>query len=51
MVNNFIEQCYEDNNGVLYNTEQLLEMVKDWEDPNPPLVVKEYDGILSLIHI
>ena len=47
MVNNFIEQCYEDNNGVLYNTEQLLEMVKDWEDPNPPLVVKEYDGMVD----
>ena len=44
-LNDFIEQCYEDNNGVLYNTEQLLEMVKDWEDPNPPLVIKEYDGI------
>ena len=44
-LSDFIEQCYEDNNGAMYDTDKLLDMVSDWEDPNPPLVIKEYDGI------
>ena len=44
-LNNFVKQCYEDNNGIMYDTDKLLDMVSDWEDPNPPLIVKEYDGV------
>ena len=44
-LDNFIEQCYEDNNGKLYDIKTLLKFVEDWEDPNPPLVIEKYDGI------
>ena len=45
-MNNFfdIKPAYIDNNGVEYTTEQLLDMVSDWEDPNPKPVIEEHDG-------
>ena len=45
MLSNFFEPHYEDNNGKLWSVEKLLEMVSDWEDPNPKPIIKEYDGI------
>jgi hypothetical protein len=46
MMNNFfdIKPSYIDNNGVEYTTEQLLDMVSDWEDPNPVPIIEEHDG-------
>ena len=45
MLSDFFEPHYEDNDGKIWSVEKLLDMVSDWEDPNPPLIIKEYDGI------
>ncbi len=44
-MNKFFEPTYEDNSGKVWGVTELLDLVKDWEDPNPPVVIEEYDGI------
>ena len=45
MLSQFIESVYEDNTGNVWSENQLLELVKDWEDPNPDPVIINYEGI------
>ena len=44
-MNKFFEPTYEDNGGKVWGISELLDLVKDWEDPNPKVVIEEYDGI------
>ena len=44
-MNKFFEPTYEDNSGKVWGISELLDLVKDWEDPNPKVVIEEYDGI------
>jgi hypothetical protein len=41
----FLEPTYEDNNGRFWSVDELLELVKDWEDPNPAPVIEKFDNI------
>jgi len=41
----FLEPTYEDNNGRLWTVDELLELVKDWEDPNPDPVITKFDNV------
>lgn len=41
----FLEPTYEDNNGKLWSVDELLKLVEDWEDPNPPPVIEKFEGI------
>ena len=45
MLSQFIESVYEDNTGNVWSENQLLELVKDWEDPNPDPIIINYEGI------
>lgn len=45
MLSQFIESVYEDNTGNVWSEEQLLDLVKDWKDPNPDPIIINYDGI------
>lgn len=45
MLSQFIESVYEDNTGNVWSEDQLLGLVKDWEDPNPDPVIINYEGI------
>ena len=45
MLSNFFEPHYEDNNGKLWSVEKLLEMVSDWEDPNPKPIIEKHGKV------
>ena len=45
MLSKFIESVYEDNTGNMWSEDQLLDLVEDWEDPNPKPIIMNYEGI------
>ena len=41
----FLEPTYEDNTGRFWTVDELLDLVKDWEDPNPAPIIEKFDNI------
>lgn len=41
-ISNFLEPVYEDNSGNFWTVDDLLNLVDDWEDPNPEPVIEKY---------
>ena len=44
-ISKFLEPTYEDNNGRFWTVDELLELVKDWEDPNPDPIITKFDDV------
>ena len=44
-ISKFLEPTYEDNNGRFWTVDELLELVKDWVDPNPDPIITKFDDV------
>jgi hypothetical protein len=43
--NKFLEPIYEESNGKIWTINELLDLLKDWNDPNPPPVIEKFNDV------